>query len=164
MKTIHYRGGVIVFRIPACWKEEYSDRDGGTFYDDVPDSGTLRLSVITASKRENGSFNESAEALLSRCPEVKGGAEPLPDGNAIAHHLQHTEEEGIPIILYRWLIANVIPPRHFRIAAFTYTIRRAQQQEEPVTRMLKILDREIRAASFSTELGVADSRDSSASN
>jgi hypothetical protein len=48
MKTISYRGGVVTFRIPESWNEEYSDTDGGTFYEDKPDSGTLRLKLITA--------------------------------------------------------------------------------------------------------------------
>jgi hypothetical protein len=34
MKTIVYRGGVVTFRIPAHWQEEYSDIEGGTFYED----------------------------------------------------------------------------------------------------------------------------------
>ena len=47
LKTIVYRGGVLKFRIPSSWKEEYSDMDGGTFYEDRPYSGTLRVKVIT---------------------------------------------------------------------------------------------------------------------
>jgi hypothetical protein len=47
MKPIVYRGGIITFRVPATWKEEYEAEGGGTFYDDRPDSGTLRLNVLT---------------------------------------------------------------------------------------------------------------------
>jgi len=47
MKTIEYRGGVVSFRIPSKWKEEYEEKGGGTFYEPVQDSGTLRLNIIT---------------------------------------------------------------------------------------------------------------------
>ncbi|HMI53316.1 MAG TPA: hypothetical protein VK525_17510 [Candidatus Saccharimonadales bacterium] len=32
LKTINYRGGVVRFRIPADWVEEYEEAGGGTFY------------------------------------------------------------------------------------------------------------------------------------
>jgi hypothetical protein len=47
MKTIAYRGGVITFRVPSTWKEEYQPEGGGTFYDPRPGSGTLRLNFMT---------------------------------------------------------------------------------------------------------------------
>ena len=50
MKSIVYRGGVVRFRIPAHWREEYSDNEGGMFYGDHSQSGTLRLTIITAAQ------------------------------------------------------------------------------------------------------------------
>ena len=47
MKPIVYRGGVVTFRIPSHWREEYSDIEGGTFYEDGTDAGTLRLRITT---------------------------------------------------------------------------------------------------------------------
>jgi hypothetical protein len=43
LKTINYRGGVVRFRIPADWTEEYEDVGGGTFYKPGKNTGTLRL-------------------------------------------------------------------------------------------------------------------------
>jgi hypothetical protein len=40
MKTIRYRGGIVTFRIPAPWTEEYEEKGGGIFYDKDNDSGT----------------------------------------------------------------------------------------------------------------------------
>ncbi|MBK8594774.1 MAG: hypothetical protein IPN83_04160 [Holophagales bacterium] len=40
MKSITYRGGLVTFRIPRHWVEEYEEDGGGTFYEDRPDSGT----------------------------------------------------------------------------------------------------------------------------
>jgi hypothetical protein len=50
MKQIDYRGGIVRFLIPESWVEEYEDAGGGTFYEDRPGCGTLRLNVITAKK------------------------------------------------------------------------------------------------------------------
>ena len=41
VKTINYRGGVVRFRVPADWQEEYEDAGGGTFYAPGDDTGTL---------------------------------------------------------------------------------------------------------------------------
>ena len=42
LKTVNYRGGVVTFRIPAHWREEYGADGGGIFYDTAPDAGTFR--------------------------------------------------------------------------------------------------------------------------
>jgi hypothetical protein len=46
-KTIQYRGGLVTFRIPSDWVEEYEADGGGAFYPEKPNSGTLRLNVMT---------------------------------------------------------------------------------------------------------------------
>src|SRR3954471_16013798 len=47
LKTITYRGGLVRFRIPADWQEEYEEAGGGTFYAPDDQSGALRLNVLT---------------------------------------------------------------------------------------------------------------------
>jgi hypothetical protein len=47
LKVITYRGGLVRFRIPAAWREEYEDAGGGIFYAPGDDTGTLRISVLT---------------------------------------------------------------------------------------------------------------------
>src|SRR5882672_73603 len=48
LKKVSYRGGVVEFSIPANWKAESEGDDEGIFYDESPDSATLRLTVMTA--------------------------------------------------------------------------------------------------------------------
>ena len=36
LKTIVYRGGIVRFKIPANWVEEYEEDGGGTFYQNRP--------------------------------------------------------------------------------------------------------------------------------
>ena len=45
-KKIKYRG-ILTFEIPETWTEEYDDEHGGSFYEDTPLSGTLRLKLMT---------------------------------------------------------------------------------------------------------------------
>lgn len=52
LKHIKYRGGIAEFQIPSHWREEYEPGGGGTFYEDSPDSGTLRLNVLSLSSKD----------------------------------------------------------------------------------------------------------------
>jgi len=83
MKTINYRGGVVTFRIPSSWKEEYSDTDGGTFFEDKPDSGTFRIKVITL-RSPSEITRDSALTILNTLKQAQGKAERMKDGNALA--------------------------------------------------------------------------------
>jgi len=51
LKTINYRGGIVRFRVPSSWLEEYKPEGGGTFYEDASDAGILRLNVLGFEKR-----------------------------------------------------------------------------------------------------------------
>ena len=154
MKTINYRGGVIEFRIPATWKEEYSDTDGGTFYEDKPDSGTFRLKIITAQSASEIT-RESALQVLNSLKQVQGRGELQPNGNALARHEESNVDRGHKIKIFYWIICNPVPPRHARIATFSYTILQSQEDSPQILSELELLDREIRAAEFSSEMGIS---------
>jgi len=154
LKTIHYRGGVVRFRIPADWKEEYEADGGGTFFKDVPDSGTFRLSVLTMRSPSEVKSN-SAAAILSSLRQASNGVENLPNGSAIIHFVQEVEEHGENISVSYWLLANPLPPDHARIANFSYTILKRQRTDPRFQDELKLLDREVRAVVFASEIGTA---------
>ena len=63
LKTISYRGGVVTFQIPSTWIEEYEEQGGGTFYEDSPDSGTLRLNVMTFKTPQSSDQERAIETL-----------------------------------------------------------------------------------------------------
>ena len=52
-KQIVYRGGIVAFKIPASWREEYAPDGGATFYEEGPDTGTLRLNVLSFEKKKD---------------------------------------------------------------------------------------------------------------
>ena len=151
LKTIRYRNGVIEFRIPSGWKEEYSDMDGGTFYDPRPDSGTLRLKVTTATRPDEAP--KSAASVLEDL--VRSQVDLLPNQNALAKFDQSATEDGRKIKIFYWLLSNVIAPVHVRVANFSYTILTDQDGNPTVAEEIRMLDREIRAAVFSREIGVS---------
>ncbi len=95
-KTINYRGGLVRFRIPTDWIEEYEPEGGGMFYADGPDTGTLRLNVLT-SVREGGGPMEPAAEFLSNLSGLDRAATPVivhSDGNASTSYWEFGEERG----------------------------------------------------------------------
>ncbi len=127
MKSIVYRGGIVTFCIPAHWREEYSETDGGMFYEDHPDSGTLRLKILTMTtpKRvQNPSALDVLQVVVNglRKEGVEGTTYRREDGNAVFRYEEASSEEGLKLTIFYWVIANPLPPNHARIATFSYTI------------------------------------------
>ncbi len=159
MKTITYRGGIVTFRIPTHWREEYSEKEGGMFYEDHPDSGTLRLTIITMTTPERGQDPSALDVLWVavnglRKDGVEGTIKSRQDGNAVFGYEQASSEEGMRLAIFYWVVANPVPPNYARIATFSYTILAKHRNLSRVQQDLKMLDAEIDAASFSPELGV----------
>jgi hypothetical protein len=74
LKPITYRGGIVRFEIPSDWIEEFETSGGGTFYENRPDSGTLRLNVLSFSSKNTPS-EEMARSVFKDNP-----TEVLPSG------------------------------------------------------------------------------------
>jgi hypothetical protein len=158
MKTIVYRGGVVTFRIPAHWREEYSDFDGGTFYVDQPDSGTLRLKIITMSTPEqpqSGFAIEMLQVIADRLKDegVETTTQARQDGNAVLKYEEEGFEDGAWGTIFYWVIVNPLPPRHARSATFSYAILEKQRNHPQIKQDLEMLEAEIEAATFWPTLG-----------
>jgi hypothetical protein len=148
-KKISYRGGIVQFNLPSHWREEYEPDGGGTFYEDRPDSGTLRLNVITA---ESKSAEPSEQGIARSFPA--DSCELLPSGIRLRRRKVASEERGTAIVLYRWEFGVAIPPSRVRIVCFTHTIL-AKQESDPATKAeLSFLEESIRRAEFSREGGI----------
>jgi hypothetical protein len=150
MKAIDYRGGVISFQIPEDWVEEYEHDGGATFYANEPDSGTLRLSILTLE----GPTLPGPEGLMRAHQNGPGQPEMLPTGNTVVSYRKSATEDGEQLTIFYWTLANGVPPRHIRLAIFSYTIVERQVADAKVVAELAMLNHEIRAAVFSSSLGV----------
>jgi len=153
LKEISYRGGVVKFKIPSDWKEEYESNGGGTFYKDAPNTGTLRLNIITMQAPTDAKGNLSVQALSTISGVEPNTIEPIKDGDAIAHFIERTKEQNTDITLYWWYVAKHIPPNHVRMANFSYTILTSQENSDSIIKEIKLLEHEIKNTIFHTELG-----------
>jgi hypothetical protein len=155
-KTITYRGGIVRFRIPANWKEEFEEAGGGTFYAPVEDSGTLRLNVVTASAPTDKPLTNQIPAELLAGPAARYGVAvtPLREGISMVCYDLEDNERGQPISIRCWQVAQSLPPKNARVAMFTYTLLRQQFLDRAFVAELEMLDREIRAAEFAPIVGM----------
>ena len=153
LKTITYRGGVIMFCIPAAWKEEYQPEGGGTFYDERhAGSGTLRLNVITA-KAPAGKFPPDGLSYFTAKPQSGDTRlSKTPRGDGMKFYRQDGEEAHQRLHVYTWEIVHCAPPDTLRIAIFTWTLLAAQSEEPRFKKEIELLDDEIAKAHFHRDL------------
>jgi hypothetical protein len=153
LKTINYRGGVVTFRIPSHWHEDYFADGGADFYAEAPDSPTFRLSVITLQSPLPITAN-SAPDMLAKLRQASYGIERLPSGLALIRYTHPDEDRGHRLLTTYWLVASPLPPSHARLASFSCTILERQQHNSSIQATIQMLDREIRSATFAAEIGV----------
>ena len=152
MKTIRYRGGIVTFRIPAHWTEEYEEVGGGIFYDEDNDSGTLRLNVLTFASKTPVTTRTAMSLLEARRQEYQGTLTDLGNGNALLRYTAVAQDEGASVTIHYWQIANVVPPNHFRLAIFSYT-QPTELADDAMAAKVAMMDEELRACRFAEELG-----------
>lgn len=149
LKMISYRGGLVYFALPAAWREEYQPDGGGTFYDDRPGSGTLRLNVLSFSSKDVPAKQMAATAFQ------KGSFELLQDGFPLRKSVVAAEEKGHKLHLHSWEIAVPVQPNSLRIVAFRHTVLAEQEQDPLIVQELEFIDKSVRVATFSQEPGLA---------
>jgi hypothetical protein len=154
-KRVAYRGGIASFDLPASWVEEYEAAGGGTFYEDRPDSGTLRLNVL-------GFDSESTPAQEMAVSALKGAVERSAEGFPLHYEIRSAEEAGEQLEIHRWQVAIPVLPHTMRLAVFSYTILAGQQRDPRIAEELRVVDTAVRNASFSTQRGVSGNYDHSA--
>ena len=155
LKTINYRGGIVRFRIPTDWAEEYEDTGGGTFYKYGDDTGTLRLNVLTfrAPPDKPVSAQTAAEILVSESRKHRVPVVPLRGGAAMIRLDAPAEENGQQLMIRYWRIAQALPPVDIRLAIFSYTLLAEQFRDPAFAAELDLLDRELSAAELAPVLG-----------
>ena len=52
-----------------------------------------------------------------------------------------------------WVLANPVPPKHARLAVFTYTTRSDSRDSISTMQEIKIVERSIAGAQFAAKLG-----------
>jgi len=151
MKPIVYRGGLVSFAIPAHWRDEYEAQGGGTFYEAGEHTGTLRLNVISFERPDVMALDAATRQIFDDGPH-----EVLPCGFPMRQRMAQTEEQGTPLHIHRWeILVPVSGPRtRFRMVCFTHTVEVAQEGTPRTKDELTMINALVRAAIYSTELGV----------
>lgn len=148
---ISYRGGLVIFALPISWREEYEPNGGGSFYEDRPESGTLRLNVLNFSSKDVPAQKMAETAF----PE--GSFELLEDGFPLRRTVVDGEEEGHKLHLHTWEIAVPVAPYSLRIVVFKHTVLAGQENDPAIAQELEFINSSIHAGSYSQEQGVAGS-------
>jgi hypothetical protein len=91
--------------------------------------------------------------LESRREEYQGELTDLGHGNALLRYTEEAEEDGDPLTIYYWQIANVVPPNHLRMAIFSYTVLTELADDDDVAAEVALIDEALRACRFAEELG-----------
>lgn len=153
LKEISYRGGVLKFTIPANWVEEYEEAGGGTFYEESPRSGTLRVNLLTLLAPETQTAFDVESETRRKALDRGGWAAPLNDGNALVCYDVESQENGDKLTIRYWEIYNPLVFPHLRIAIFSYTLLRSQLNEPKYIAELEFLDRAISNTKFAATVG-----------
>ena len=148
LKTISYRGGLVTFRIPSYWVEEYEPDGGGTFYENGPDTGTLRLSVITLKTPPTKMGNLATNALAGMSDVDPSKIRLLKSKLALAQYIKHSSENGQNITLYWWHLASAGEAGVVRVANYSYTILTKQENDKNILQELSVVQQEIENASI----------------
>lgn len=154
-KLINYRGGIARFNLPSSWAEEYDEEGGAAFYEDKPDSGTLRINTMNIEKPP-GEVGP-ADAIDNVIAEISGtdSVHRLPSGIVIAQSSQLANEDGNELSIDSWYIGVRIAANHFRIIIFTYTILAAQKSDPNVQQDIATLNRSISEGEYPAVRGVS---------
>ena len=155
LKTIEYRGGVVRFRIPTDWVEEYEDAGGGTFYKPGDNTGTLRLEVLGGTTPPGKVATAAYLAELLASDAAKYGVATIPVGeNAVmVRYNMPAEERGQPLKIRTWRIFQALPPSTLRHALFTYTVLADKFDQPGSVAEMELLDREIAALELAPVIG-----------
>lgn len=129
---------------------------GGEFHDGSPDSGTLRINVLTfkqkAATPEQSALDIMSSLARKRRPQPE--VVPHPNGDASIAYWEFGEEDGAPLAFRYWQVANLVPPHHMRLAVFSYTILKWQMTVQRFVAEIEMLDKEVRRCEFSKTPGV----------
>ena len=146
-KEIDYRG-ILKFNIPSNWIEEYDDEHGGTFYEDSPLSGTLRLKLMTLNTPKDSFFKDASSILddiVTKGPE----SILLPNHNALKMFVEQTVDSGHEITIHYWSLVQFLQPSRVRLSNFSYTVLTNRLGIESVRKEIDFITKEVENAEYS---------------
>jgi hypothetical protein len=137
-------GGKLSFLIPHEWVEE-DEGDDYLYHEPGTDSGWLRVSLITSRNSE-----ETPAQRLKRHFEAEDNVTvEKQTGNVVRFSEKDSEEEGVLIHNYNWMVANVVLPDMIWEALFSYTVRLDRVNTENARTTVRLIGELVSHADFS---------------
>ena len=127
-------GDKLVFLVPHEWVEGDEGDDLCFFHAPSDSSGGLRVSLITVT-----GVRDSADKFKRAFKDAKALQIDEDTGNWVDRWEKDSVEDGAPIHLYYWKVANALPPDIFREAIFSYTVLASQVGLPETERTVKLL-------------------------
>jgi len=148
LREVLYRG-IVRFHIPGSWIEEPSAA-GGTAYFNASRAWTLRVELLSLEREGPVDAEAVAGALGSLKPSLERTVEILGGGLVLMKCLEAADEQGQGLLLYSWRLGQPLPEARARIALFTLSAPESRAEDVVLRSDLATLEREIRAATFTT--------------
>lgn len=144
LDSVSVFGGKLSFLIPHEWVEEV-EGDNYLYHEPAADSGWLRVSLITVRNPE-----EAPTESLKRHFEGKNNVTvEKQTGNMVSFTEKDSEEKGISIHLYYWMVGNVVPPDTLCEAVFSYAVRPDCVNTENTRTIVTLIGELVSRADFS---------------
>jgi len=148
-------GGKLSFLIPHNWEEMETEQDNVYLYSQPgTDSGWFRVSLNTSTG--TAVSDPPAERLKRVFDKRENVSRDEQTGNLIHGYERDSEEDGVKIRLYYWLVANVVEPNLVREAVFSYTVLHERINDEGTARMVGLLRQVVGRADFNPEIQAPD--------
>ncbi len=139
MKLIKYNGGLVSFKLPDDWKEEYYDDGDAAFYREDSDLGTLRLGIKAIELKEE--YTEKVELSSESGMYVE-------DGFPLKEEVKLTNEGEDDILVYSWEVIIPVDSKGRQIILFSYTIPACKESDMEINLELAFVRNTILKASY----------------
>lgn len=136
-------GDKLRFLIPHEWEEKDDGADLHMYCAPNAKSGWFRVSLITIQN-----VQDPPQRLREITAEWEAPSVDEETGNVIASWEKDSTEDGVPIHLYYWKVANAVPPDKVREAVFSYTVLTEDVNNPETQQMIGILQQLVSRASF----------------
>jgi len=141
MKLINYKDGIVSFRLPEDWKEEYYKDNEAAFYRDDPDSGTLKINLISLLQDDTTEgYTLTSESGMH-----------VEEGFPLKEDIKYTEEDGDNRLVYSWKVTVPVNDTNRRVILFSYTILVQQENNPVIQQELNFVRNTILTAHYSKE-------------
>jgi hypothetical protein len=137
-------GGKLSFLIPHEWIEE-DEGDNYLYHEPETNSGWLRVTLITFRNAEE----EPAQRLKRHFEGQDNVNVEKETGNVVRFSEKDSEEKGVLIHNYNWMVANVVLPDLVCEAVFSYTVLLDRVNAEKTRAVVRLVGDLVSQADFS---------------